>query len=134
MDRDEQVGIRFVGYVGTLLERNEDVGRTGIDDLDVGILLFEQLSDLEHEFEVEIFLFGDLTDSPGILAAVPGIKHHGVVGLCHHRQGVGRAERRGDTIRRGGCNKGLRSHRRHRAVAAQRSADRDGVCVHGRDL
>ncbi len=69
-----------------------------------------------------------------ILAAVPGIKHHGVVGLCHHRQGVGRAERRGDTIRRGGCNKGLRSHRRHRAVAAQRSADRDGVCVHGRDL
>ena len=86
MNRDEQVGIRFVGDVGAGLQRDEHIGGTGINHLHIGILLFEQLTDFEHQTQVEVFLFGHLTDSSRVLTAVSGIQHHGITRLCHQRQ------------------------------------------------
>ena len=85
MDRDEQVGIRFVGYVRTGLQGNEHIGRTGIYHFDIGVALCDELTHLEHKREVQIFLLGEFPDSSGILTSMTCVKHNSIWLLCPHR-------------------------------------------------
>ena len=56
MDGDKEVCVILVGYIRAGLQRDEDIRRAGINDVDVGVLFVEFLANLEHELEVKIFL------------------------------------------------------------------------------
>ena len=86
MDRDEQVGIVLIRDIGAGLQGHKHVGRTGIYDVDLRILLYEQFTHFERQLQVQIFLIRELTDSSGVLSAMPGIEHDGVLFLRQHRQ------------------------------------------------
>ena len=86
MDRDEQVGIVLIRDIGAGLQGHKHVGRTGIHDVDLRILLYEQFTHFERQLQVQIFLIRELTDSSGVLSAMPGIEHDGVLFLRQHWQ------------------------------------------------
>ena len=75
---DEQVGIILIGDVRALLQGDEDVGRTRIDDVHVRVLLLQQPSHFEREGKVEILLLRESSYCPRVLSSVPCIKDDGI--------------------------------------------------------
>ena len=84
MDGDEEVGIRFIGNVRTLLERDKDIGRAGIYDIDVGILLIDLFSHRQYQLEVEVFLLREFSHRARVFSAVPGVEDE-CIGLLRHK-------------------------------------------------
>ena len=85
MDRDKEVGTSFVSNIGTLLQRNEHIRLTSIDNSDVWASLLHQLSECECYVEVDYFFLGQLTYSASIVTTVAGINHESkslVSGIC----------------------------------------------------
>ena len=58
MDRDKQVGLITVGYVGTGVQGDERVGLTGIDNLDVRTVLLYQTTKGQCHIQIDNLLFG----------------------------------------------------------------------------
>ena len=84
MDRDEEVSVRFIGNVRTLLERDKDICRTGIYDVHIGILLIDLFSHRQYQLEVEVFLLGEFSHRARVFSAVSGVEDEGI-GLLRHK-------------------------------------------------
>ena len=92
MDGDKEVGVILVGNIRAGLQRDEDIRRACINDVDIGVLLVEFLANLEHELEVEIFLLGEFPDRSGVFASVTRIQNDGILFLRRQRQNEERKE------------------------------------------
>ena len=73
MDGDEEVCLVLVGNVSTCMQGDEDVCLAGIDDLDVGAVLFYQSSEGQCHVEVDGLLFGECSYGSRVMTAVTGI-------------------------------------------------------------
>ena len=92
MDGDKEIGVILVGNIRAGLQRNKDIRRACINDVDIGVLLVEFLADLEHQFEVEIFLLGEFPDRSGVFASVTRIQNNRILFLRRQRQNEERKE------------------------------------------
>ena len=73
MDGDEEVGFLRVGYDGTALQRDENVGFAGIDHAHIGAVGLHQSAKGQGHVEVDVFLFGIGSHSTCIVPAVAGV-------------------------------------------------------------
>ena len=76
MDGDEEVGLVLVGNLRPSVEFHEGIGLTGIDDLHVGTVLFDHLSEGQGISQCQCLLLHlTLADGTGVKAAMSGIDH-----------------------------------------------------------
>ena len=83
MDGDEEIGLVLVGNLCPSVEFHEGIGLTGIDDLHVGTVLLDHLSEGQGIPQRQILLFHlTLTDGTCVKAAMSGIDHQceGLIG------------------------------------------------------
>ena len=73
VDRDEKVGARTVGDVSALLQGDELVGLTGVDDRHVGTIGFDQLAESQSYAEIDVLFFRKSAHGAGVVPPVPGV-------------------------------------------------------------
>ena len=78
MDGDEHVGAVAVGDGGTLTQLNELVGAAGIDDLHVGQVLLDVVTELQCHGQVNGLFGGQLAQGSRVLAAVTRVDDDGL--------------------------------------------------------
>ena len=84
MYRDKQVGIGAVSNVGTLLQRNEDIRLTGIDDSHIRHIALNIFAKLQCHREIDILFFGNSTKCTRIMTAMTWVdnERETAVGAC----------------------------------------------------
>ena len=92
---DKEVRVVFVRDVRACLEGDKDVRGARIYHFHVRILLIQELSHLEDEGEVEVFLFREPPYRSGVFSSMPGIEDDGVVRLSR-ACGEGEKKHEGD--------------------------------------
>ena len=70
---DEEVCLVAVGYVGTLVERDEDIRLAGIDDPHIGAAPLNSLAHGQGIAQREVLLERDQTLGTAVVAAMTGI-------------------------------------------------------------
>ena len=82
MYRDKEVGLVFVGNLGTPVELYERISLTGIDDFHVGTVLFDHPPESQSIFQRQVFLLHlTLSDGTSITATMPRIDDQCEIGL-----------------------------------------------------
>ena len=77
MDTDEQVCFVLVDNIRPILQWQEDIGSAGIDKIDLGEVVLDELPCEQSDIEVEVLLVGDFSHCSCVFPAVPCVNHHG---------------------------------------------------------
>ena len=83
MDGDKEVGLVLVSNLCPSVEFHEGIGLTGIDNLHVGTILLDHLSESQGIPQRQVFLLHlTLADGTRVEAAMSGINHQceGLIG------------------------------------------------------
>ena len=75
MDTDEEVSLLPISEVGSLLQPNEDVGRSSHIDLDLRVCLLNILASQECYRQIDILLLTSEGTGSRIMSAVTSIDH-----------------------------------------------------------
>ena len=73
VDGYKEVGLVAVGNVGTLVERDENVGFASVYYLDAGTIAFHETSEGEGHVEIDILLLGKGAKSTGVMTSMSGV-------------------------------------------------------------
>ena len=76
MYRDEEVGLVAVGYVGAFGQRDVDIGGAGEDDLHVGVVVLDKLTELFGHGEGDVLLLRPASLGTGFCTSVTGVNYH----------------------------------------------------------
>ena len=76
VNRNEEVGLRFVGDGGALLERNERIVLARVDHFSARQLLLDQATQAQRNIETQILFHQPVwPDRAGVVTAVARIDH-----------------------------------------------------------
>ena len=73
VDGDKEVGLVAVGDIGTLVERDENIGLTSVYYVNAGTIVFHETSEGESNVEIDILLLGKSAKSSGVMPSMSSV-------------------------------------------------------------
>src|SRR5574344_2087692 len=75
VDGNKKVGFSFVRNIGTVVERNKNIGLTCENNFYSLAIFANKFSNFKSNVEINIFFFGIGTDGTGVIAAMSGVNN-----------------------------------------------------------
>ena len=75
VDRDKQIGLGLISYLGTTVQLYKLIGFAGINHFYVGTVLLNHTSEGQRKLQREVLLLRDSTHGTRIVTAMTGIDH-----------------------------------------------------------